>query len=151
MRAFLWKKAIVRWIFAGLICFGVVPARVFADDKESKSTSVLQKSLTAPPARTDVAGSQNAPADAPLPATAPEIAGAEPFAFADFAVWLDDCLAAGESPQGSTTEPMSGTSAGPASSSISGNPDLTGSGDSADAQAASTNSKNVLTGNFFHR
>jgi hypothetical protein len=148
MREFLWKKTIVWWIFAGLLCFGTVPAHVFADDKES--TSGPQKSLTAPPARTDVTGSPSAPTGAPLPATGPEMASAEPFAFSDFAVWLDRCVAAEESQQGSTTEPIPGTPEGP-SSPLSGNPDLTGSGDSADAQAASTNSKNVLTGNFFHR
>jgi hypothetical protein len=97
MRLFVRKKSIVRVVFAGLLCFGTVSTRVFADDKES--TSIPTKSLTA----TDVAGSPIAAAGVPLPGAGPEMA--EPFAFVDFGAWLNDSLATEDSQTSSGGSP----------------------------------------------
>jgi hypothetical protein len=140
MRAFLKKKRFVRFLLVGLLYFSVVPARVFADEKGSDAR------IETPPASLPVVAQ---PATAPSGAS-PEMANAEPFAFASFSTWLTDTLAPGESPEDSTILALDDTAAAGLYTAL-GNPDPQGSGASADGQAAKTSSNNVLRGSFFQR
>jgi hypothetical protein len=148
MHAILEKRGLVRLVLAGLLYFGAVPSHVFADDKGSRE--VPPKAEAAPAPQSGVAGPMTETPGVTVSAANREVASAEPFAFADFPTWLNDILATDESRMDSTTSALDGAE-GAALSSILGNPDAQGLGDSAGGQGASTSSKNVLTGNFFHR
>ena len=151
MRVFRQKKGFVGLVLAGLLYFGAVPSRVFGDDKES--SAVPPKAEAAPAPQSVVLGPVTAPPGVALSAASREVANAEPLAFADFSTWLNDILATDESPMDSTTLALPRRCRGSSGhiQSTSGNPDPQGSGASTGGQGASTSSKNVLTGNFFHR
>jgi putative OmpL-like beta-barrel porin-2 len=150
LNAFTQNKGFIRLLLAGLLYLGAVPTRVSADDKESG----------APPPKTGTAPASQSAAITPVTATpgvgvalsaaSGEVTNVEPFAFADLPTRLNDILAADESRMDSKTLAVDGA-VGATPSPILGNPDTHDSGDPADGQGASINSKNVLTGNFFHR
>jgi hypothetical protein len=148
MHAILEKRGLVRLMLAGLLYFGAVPSHVFADDKES--SAVPPKAEAAPAPQSAAVTPVTATAGVAVFAANREVANAEPFAFADFPTWLNDIVATDQSRMESTTSALDGAE-GAAPSSILGNPDAQGLGDSGGGQGASTSSKNVLTGNFFHR
>jgi hypothetical protein len=146
MGAFTRKRGFIRLLLFGLPYFSAaVPTRVFADEKDGSSPSSTTNTVTASSATTSAV---------PLAVTREEPtptkqANARSFAFTDFSTWLNDILA-DQSRTDSTTFGLDSAS-GEAPSSIPGNLSPQGAGAPADGQGASVDSKNALTGNFFHR
>jgi Putative beta-barrel porin-2, OmpL-like. bbp2 len=145
MGAFGGRRGCIWLLLSGLLYVITVPTRLSADENDGSSSFP----------KTNAAIAQAIASVLPLGATEEEQtpttqANASSFAFTDFSRWLNDILAADQSRTDATTFGLDAVSGEPPWA-IPGNLGPQGAGAPAEGQGASTTSKNVLTGNFFHR